>query len=211
MKARKGGNYERELCKEFSLWWTHGKNDDVFWRTAGSGGRATGRTKRGQKTHGSYGDIAAVNPIGAPLIDLLTIEVKRGYPHYHIGDMLDYSQKAGRQRFEEHFDQVYESWQKSGSFSWALICRRDNREPFIFVGMEFAELVIGEAEPQIISQRGHPAGWISGALRFRLGWHKTGKTWKSSHSKMIGFVGMSLSRFFTWCSPEEIILLSSKV
>ena len=39
-KAYKGSEFEREMCKCLSLWWTDSKRDDVFWRSAQSGGRA---------------------------------------------------------------------------------------------------------------------------------------------------------------------------
>lgn len=37
----KGGNFEREIAKALSLWITNGQREDVFWRSAMSGGRAT--------------------------------------------------------------------------------------------------------------------------------------------------------------------------
>ena len=75
----KGFSFEREICKELSLWWTEGERDDIFWRTSGSGGRATERLKKGKLTANSYGDVMAIDPIGQPLIDFCFIELKRGY------------------------------------------------------------------------------------------------------------------------------------
>src|SRR3954464_11883516 len=88
-RAGKGASFERDLCKRLSLWWTDGERDDVFWRTSQSGGRATSRTKKGKKTKNSYGDICAVDPIGQPLLDLITFEVKRGYNKDSFTDLLD--------------------------------------------------------------------------------------------------------------------------
>ncbi len=59
----KGSNFEREICKLLSLWWTNDKRDDIFWRTSGSGARATTRSKTKQKTFGQYGDVQATDPI----------------------------------------------------------------------------------------------------------------------------------------------------
>ena len=61
----KGGNFERDICKALSLWYTYGEDDNIFWRTSGSGNRATVRTKKGQKTKYDYGDITFSNPDGS--------------------------------------------------------------------------------------------------------------------------------------------------
>ena len=75
----KGEDFERQISKQLSLWWTGGERDDVFWRTSQSGGRATQRAKSDLKTAYSYGDITFIDPIGKPFCDLLVLEAKRGY------------------------------------------------------------------------------------------------------------------------------------
>lgn len=75
----KGSDYERELCKRLSLWWTNDRRDDIYWRTDGSGARATVRSKKKQKTANSYGDMSFLDPIGEPLINFALFEFKRGY------------------------------------------------------------------------------------------------------------------------------------
>lgn len=72
----KGSNFERRVCKELSLWVTAGKNEDVFWRSAMSGGRATVAQRRGVKLRRQAGDITAVAPEGHVLTDWFMIEVK---------------------------------------------------------------------------------------------------------------------------------------
>jgi hypothetical protein len=132
-RASKGSAFEREICKKLSLWWTKGKTDDVFWRASNSGGRAKLRGRKGQSTYGQHGDIAAVDPIGEPLIDLFTIELKRGYSTVTPFDLLDHPAKAAMQKFEKWWDQVYESYQMAGSFAPILISRRDRRETMIYL------------------------------------------------------------------------------
>src|SRR5262245_49693460 len=88
-KAGKGGNYEREFAKRLSRWWSGGRRSDIFWRTAGSGNRATIGHKRGRSTYGSYGDICAIDPIGSPLLDVVTISLKNGYRNTHALGVLD--------------------------------------------------------------------------------------------------------------------------
>jgi hypothetical protein len=68
----KGGAFEREVCKVLSLWVSHGQRQDLFWRSAMSGGRATvhGRNVR------QCGDVCAVAPEGHHLTDRYFIECK---------------------------------------------------------------------------------------------------------------------------------------
>lgn len=68
---KKGASFEREICKALSLWVTNGKRGDVFWRSAMSGGRATIFADVRQ-----CGDICAVAPEGAPLVERFFIECK---------------------------------------------------------------------------------------------------------------------------------------
>jgi len=75
----KGGSFERTIAKELSLWFSNDERDDLFWRTAGSGARATTRMKKGVDTANSAGDIAYLHPTGKPFVDLCLVEIKRGY------------------------------------------------------------------------------------------------------------------------------------
>lgn len=130
--SAKGSDYEREVCKRLSLWWTDDKRDDVFWRSSGSGARAKVRGRAGAQTAGQHGDVAATDPIGAPLIDALTIEIKRGYSEYTFQDVIDRLEKGGIQEWERWFGQAIESHDQSGSVSWMLITRRDRRSPLVW-------------------------------------------------------------------------------
>jgi len=58
---------------------TDGERSDVFWRTQGSGARATVRCKQGLETHGQQGDVQSTHPEGQPLLDHFAFELKRGY------------------------------------------------------------------------------------------------------------------------------------
>jgi hypothetical protein len=76
MKARgKGPKFERLACRLLSLWVSDGKRDDLFWRTAMSGGRATLRLAKGVMTR-AIGDICATDPEGFKLTDHYLIECK---------------------------------------------------------------------------------------------------------------------------------------
>lgn len=69
---QKGGSFEREICVALSKWLTNGKSEDVFWRSAMSGGRATVRKGAVRQA----GDITAVASEGHILTDNLYIECK---------------------------------------------------------------------------------------------------------------------------------------
>jgi hypothetical protein len=72
----KGSAFEREVCKKLSLWLSAGRRDDLLWRSAMSGGRATVRFKQGSTARAQAGDISAIHPLGAILTSRYVIEVK---------------------------------------------------------------------------------------------------------------------------------------
>jgi len=73
---QKGGEYERTICKELSLWVSNNKRDDIFWRSAMSGGRATFQRKKGINNKTQLGDITAIDSLGQNLTNLFIIECK---------------------------------------------------------------------------------------------------------------------------------------
>jgi len=129
----KGSAFERDICEQLSLWWTDGKRDDVFWRTSGSGARAKTRSKTKQDTFGQYGDVQATDPIGQPLMDLCSVELKRGYSKSTFADVIDKLDTAKEQVFESFVKQVTTDENLSGSFSWMLIIKRDRRKILVFI------------------------------------------------------------------------------
>jgi hypothetical protein len=124
----KGQIYEREVCKQLSLWWTDGKRDDVFWRSANSGATATSRTKKKRTTFGQYGDVQAIDPIGQPLIDMFTIEIKRGYSNFTIQDIFDKPEHEGPSETENFIEQAAKSSMEAGTPAWMIIVRRDRKD-----------------------------------------------------------------------------------
>lgn len=135
-KSAKGGAYERETCKLLSTWWSGGVADDWFWRSAGSGGRATNRAKSGKTTYGQNGDIAATHPKGEKLTRLFCIELKRGYSKWSFADVIDRQTKAGQTPFEAFLEQAMRSATNEGTAYWMLIHRRDRKEALVFVPYE---------------------------------------------------------------------------
>jgi len=127
----KGSEFERQICKRLSKWWTDEERDDVFWRSQTSGARATTRGKSGLKTFGQYGDIQACDPCGQTLLDVFTIEVKRGYSSACICDMLDKPDSAAQKELDKFIEQVQEDTRKAGSLYWMVIWQRNRRQPVV--------------------------------------------------------------------------------
>lgn len=71
----KGAGFERKICKILSLWVSNGKSQDLFWRTAMSGGRATVHLRSNIMIR-QAGDICAVAPEGFPFADYWFVECK---------------------------------------------------------------------------------------------------------------------------------------
>jgi hypothetical protein len=73
---QKGGAFERLVCKDLSRWVTSGRREDVFWRSAMSGGRATTRLVKGKRSPHVSGDICAVHHDGNRFMDYFYVECK---------------------------------------------------------------------------------------------------------------------------------------
>lgn len=132
--SRKGPQFEREFSRRLSLWWSGGEEDDLFWRTQASGGRATVRHRLGRRTAGHYGDVCAVDGRGEPLTDLVTIELKRGRHHNAtVHDLLDRGPAQRRPpAYGQFFAQARAAAKRAGTPYWMLIHCRDRRVPFCF-------------------------------------------------------------------------------
>lgn len=74
--AKKGPAFEREICKSLSLWISGGERDDIFWRTAMSGGRATIGLRAGKKRDAQAGDISAIHSLGERLLNHVVVDTK---------------------------------------------------------------------------------------------------------------------------------------
>lgn len=110
-------------------------DDVIFWRTAGSGGRATNRAKKKKKTSHAHGDITFTDPVGKPLIDMFVVECKRGYNRNSINDLIDRPGHLKERPEDSYADWIYKQIDKSvrlGIPYWLLIHKRDKREPLAF-------------------------------------------------------------------------------
>lgn len=137
----KGSSFERDICKTFSRWWTKGEREDVFWRTAGSGARATVRTKQGKTTSNSYGDMMALDPIGQPFIGKVVVEMKRGYNKASLQDFIDRGAKSKPLPYEEFVAKLNKECDDSGRKYWMLVVQRDRRKKLAIISRELADHV----------------------------------------------------------------------
>lgn len=132
----KGADFERYIAKMLGKWWTNGERDDIFWRTSQSGGRATIRKRQGKGTKNQDGDLCATDPIGQPLIDKTTIELKVGYNGWSLKEIIDKKHKCNTQ-LEAFFEQCEREKDSQGKQCWWLITKQDRRELLIFMNHEF--------------------------------------------------------------------------
>jgi len=126
---QKGNNFERDMSRKLSLWWTNGKRDDAIWRSASSGALTT--VGKGRYLEHS-GDFAATDEEATLLFKHVIIEAKRGYNRYSMQDLLDVPEgslsrspvwemvtKLGRACYEQ---------KKHGLLLW----KRDRRDLLVF-------------------------------------------------------------------------------
>ena len=192
----KGNSFEREICTLLSEWWTNGERDDVFWRSATSGGRATQRHKVGKKTYGQQGDIQAVDPIGSKLCQLCTIEAKRGYSHETFADLLDKPTTIGSQ-WREFIRQSRRECRQAGTPFWLLIAKRDRREVCVYMPLAMHNRI----RAMTVDRMGVSA--VSRACPSTMFTFPLGKS-------EVEVVGMLLSDFFLRTKPMIIRLIANE-
>jgi len=179
----KGARNERKKCRDWSLWWSEGLDinppkDDIFYRTAGSGSRAKSRAKRGKDTHGSYGDMGALDPVGEPLIKALTFEFKKGYNKEL--DLLSLLDSRGKKPLLKQFlEQVCEDAELAGNDP-ALVIHRDYHLPVIVI----LAILIDEIH------------WYVGGFK-----NDRFDFWYMDKD----FTMMRLKDFFEWCNPHFFV------
>lgn len=186
-KASKGSAFERSFCVLLSAWWTQddetGPRSDVFWRTSTSGGRAKTRGRKGKATKGQSGDIAAIDPVGAPFIDLFTLELKRGYSKATIADLLDKPKKGAEQIYEKWFAQAEESRVQAGTPYWMIVAQRNRRDPIVFL----------------------PGTVTNHFMQIEESWPWICMCFKTKDKQTHEVIGLKLKAFLRYAKPADII------
>jgi len=144
MARGKGSGFERQICRELSLWWTQDRGqqrDDIFWRNR------LRRTTKTPSAEAQLGDIKADDPIGSPLTEVFNIELKTGYSTnksknipWDLLDGIDYTER--KQRKEKYQPKLIVFWEQclrdaqiSGRIPW-LIFKRDYHVPVSVIKRE---------------------------------------------------------------------------
>lgn len=200
-KGRKGGEFEREIAYSFSRWWTNGQRDDIFWRSASSGGRATNRTRAAKTTEGHYGDLAATHPSGKPFTDLITLEMKCGYSTTPIFDVVDrptHGACTTRQVWDEHLAQAIKSHEDAGSYSWLVVARRVCRPTWAYMPRYLSTALRG-----VGAMATPPRPFVAFTADYRTVARVPGKT--------LFVVGVTLDYFFANVTPQHIHRLTKKL
>lgn len=150
----KGGSFERKIAKQLSLWWTEGdgyeQRDDIFYRTDGSGGRATVRAKQGTTTANSCGDLSYLDISGKPFVDLINIEIKCGYSReLDILDLADgYTKK--KHTILKWIEKAELEAENAGRKYIMIIFKRNYRNPAVVMPLQLLahlETYCGPFEP----------------------------------------------------------------
>lgn len=119
----KGASFEREICKSLSLWVSKGTQEDVFWRSAMSGGRSTVAHARGKRLAAQAGDISCIHPIGAPFADKFFLECK-AYKSLDFVGLL-----KGRGKLVEFWAEAVFQADRYGKLP--LLIAKQNQQPII--------------------------------------------------------------------------------
>jgi len=133
MGSQKGSQFERDMAREISLWWTDGKDNDAFWRVLGSGGMATNKVKAGKSiTNASFNDIEAKTADAFSFTNKVICELKRGYKNWSIMDIMD-SPNVSKQVWAKFHDQVVTAQTSSNRKYWIVIFKRDHRKIMVMM------------------------------------------------------------------------------
>lgn len=145
----KGGQFERDISRQLSLWWTEGREDSAFWRSSQSGGRATQRAKVGKSTLNAAGDLCAQNAEAQKLLNIVVFEIKRGYQSISIADIFE-KKKGG---FHDFIDQSRKSASLAGVPGYAVIHKRDRKEAVIWVSSIYGSYPIMDSLANFLCDR----------------------------------------------------------
>ena len=126
--GKKGAAYERMIAVMFSLWISEGTREDLLWRTAMSGGRATVKRQRGRKADAQAGDLGSIDPMADWFTSTFLLELKRYHSFDWHRDVADptsaTSQKATKRPLEIFLHTVQEA-KVAGRVAPMVILRGD--------------------------------------------------------------------------------------
>lgn len=191
----KGGQFERDICRTLSVWWSGGRHDDLLWRTSNSGGRATVRGRQGKRTTGHCGDICSTHKSSLPLVKAITFELKRGYSKASVAQLLDRPETAAQQTFEEFIEQAVSAGRRAGTPYWMIIHKRDKRGTMVYFPVSLFDGLVDMG----CLFSGATGGYLAADYKLK------DKSWDR-----VKLVFMAIETFLKGVSPQDIKLLSQR-
>ncbi len=150
----KGSSFERQVCRDLSKWITYGRRDDLFWRSAMSGGVATVGKKAGIDRAAQSGDISAISDGGffgeeaGRFIGKVSVECKF-LSDYKMARLIEESSGLLA-------DAILQSRKAAGKNRWSMVVAKSNRRPVIAVlDLSLAEVLYAKF-PQGATTIFHP-------------------------------------------------------
>lgn len=119
----KGSQFERDIARRLSWWWTNGETDEVFWRSPSSGV---------MKRPGAAGDISALYG-GDELIDLIFIELK----YYKEVEYTAWLTKGIKSQVLDWFAKASDERREVGQKYVWLIIKANRHNPVLVVSSRF--------------------------------------------------------------------------
>ena len=124
----KGAQFERDICRSLSLWISNGERQDLFWRSAMSGGRATLGLRKGDVLKSQAGDISSIDMLGHHFLETFLIEVKF-YKDLELNALIKYNRGSLVNFWDKTVDDAKSFHKKP------ILIAKQNYSP-IFMGME---------------------------------------------------------------------------
>jgi hypothetical protein len=75
------------------------------------------------------------------LVQNFTIELKRGSSYGHPGDLIDMRLKDSKHPWLRCLRQTVAAHKRAGTQGWMMICRRDRREPVVYMDLKSFRLL----------------------------------------------------------------------
>ena len=141
----KGAQWEREVCVILSKWLSSNTQDDIFWRSSLSGGRATTAFKKGKSFANQVGDISCIHPMGQHFIDTFAIENK-------FYAKLDYEGLlSGRGKLLAFWAEIDSQAKRYNKLPF-LVCRQNRLHPHVGISKDgMRKLDLRDIETTLIS------------------------------------------------------------
>jgi len=172
----KGGNWERKIAKQLSLWISNGKDDSWVWRTASSGGRSTQRSKNGLTTAGGSGDLTFTDSRAEHFFNIFSVELKCGYQE--TNPLMEIDSNSKTHPFRENLQQAINDAKLSNKEPM-LIIKRDRMNPCVcFLKSRYTRMV-------------GTFGDLKFDVKYLEFWNGTDK-----------FIIFKLDDFLDWANPE---------